>query len=124
MIEKRPHGLYAAASNIYNFSLGSGFVPEILGVFFLVEVIKSPQRRNVVWIATIASALTLIAVEATGILDYEAQRVWLFLQPLIFVPAALKLGEFSRKDQTGALLAQWALLATIGRSVLFVVPFP
>jgi hypothetical protein len=124
MIEKRPHGLYAAASNIYNFSLGSGFVPEILGVFFLVEVIKSPQRRNVVWIAMIASALTLIAVEATGILDYEAQRVWLFLQPLIFVPAALKLGEFSRKDQTGALLAQWALLATIGRSVLFVVPFP
>lgn len=122
-IEVRPKGLRSRASNVYEYPLGSGFLPEVLAAFFLFALLRSSDRKNMIWIATLSAALTLLAVEASGVLDYEAQRVWLFLQPLLFVPAALQLGEFSRKDQTRILLAQWAVLATLGRSLLFVVPF-
>jgi hypothetical protein len=121
VIEVRPHGLHAAASNLVRFSLGSGFLPEILCVFYLLTMVRKEARRDLSWVATVSGLITLIVVELIGVLDYEAQRVWLFLQPLVFVPAALQLARYSLKQQRIVLIAQWLVLATIGRSLLFVV---
>jgi hypothetical protein len=121
LIEKRPHGLQVSTANLAWFSLGSGFLPEILCILYLLTMIKKEWIKDISSIATIAGIITLIAVELTGVLDYEAQRVWLFLQPFVFVPAALQLARYSFREQRIVLIAQWLMLATIGRSVLFIV---
>lgn len=121
LIEKRPHGLQISSDNLAWFSLGSGFLPEILCILFLLTMIKKKAKKDFSSIATIAGIVTLIMVELTGVLDYEAQRVWLFLQPLVFVPAALQLARYSLREQRIVLIAQWLLLATIGRSLVFIV---
>jgi hypothetical protein len=84
-------------------------------------MIKKGATKDLSSIATMAGIITLIVVELTGVLDYEAQRVWLFLQPFVFVPAALQLARFSFREQRIVLIAQWLVLATIGRSVVFIV---
>ena len=121
LIEKRPHGLQVSTANLAWFSLGSGFLPEILCILYLLTMIKKGATKDLSSIATMAGIITLIMVELTGVLDYEAQRVWLFLQPFVFVPAALQLARFSFREQRIVLIAQWLVLATIGRSVVFIV---
>jgi hypothetical protein len=121
LIEKRPHGLQVSTANLAWFSLGSGFLPEILCILYLLTMIKKGATKDLSSIATMAGIITLIVVELTGVLDYEAQRVWLFLQPFVFVPAALQLARFSFREQRIVLIAQWLVLATIGRSVVFIV---
>ena len=121
LVYERHTPLHQAMSNFGYFVLGSGGLPEILSIAFLIKVCASHERRNWTFVLSCASALTLIVLEFSGLL-MEAARVWLFLQPLVFVPAALELAKWDKKPRIWLLAAQWLLLATIGRVMVFVYP--
>lgn len=100
--------------DIYDFLLGSGMLT--------LPLIALGLRRHAPDVP-IDRALTLLAIasiliiDLTGLLRCEAARVWLFLQPLIIVPAGLQLARYNLADRS-LILAMQALIAIVLRCKL------
>lgn len=116
---RRPHGP-AVYLNLYDFALGAGYVPIVLAVSYLLRwsSIGSVERRGLTlsWVG----ALTVLAVNLSGLLDYETARVWLFLQPLVVVPAGLELARYPKSVRVATFLVYWVVLATIKCRLVFI----
>jgi len=65
---------------------------------------------------------TILTVDLTGVLRGETARVWLFLQPLLIVPAALELARFRGRWRTALFSMQWLILACLKAKMMFIRP--
>ena len=65
---------------------------------------------------------TILTIDLTGVLRGEAARVWLFLQPLMIVPAALELSRFRGRWRMALFSMQWLILAGLKAKMLFIRP--
>lgn len=103
--------------DIYDFLLGSGMLtfPLIaLGLRrHLAELGEVPIDRAV----TVIAIASILIIDFTGLLRCEAARVWLFLQPLIIVPAGLQLARYNTTDRA-LILTMQAVIAIVLRCKL------
>jgi methylthioxylose transferase len=106
----------------YDFLLGAGILALPLVAAYLYRVSRDFDlgRRDVA--LSILGLATILTVDLTGVLRGEAARVWLFLQPLVIVPAALELSRFRGRWRTALFATQWLILACLKAKMLFIRP--
>jgi hypothetical protein len=105
---RRPYGS-VIWTDPFDFFLGGGLITLPL---LLLHLRRQPERA-LTWLALFA----IVAVDLTGLLRCETARVWLFLQPLVVVPAGLELARW--EPHTRALtLGLLALILIVVRCKL------
>jgi hypothetical protein len=103
-----------------DFLLGAGWiaVPLVVGYAMNRAARPADMRASILpWLAV----AQIVAVALSGTLRAETARVWLFLLPLLAIPVALELDTWSPRARIGALLAQFALMCSIGGNLWFVI---
>jgi hypothetical protein len=94
----------AVLSGPWDFALGMGALPFVLWCAALVRALARGGSRGAS--STLVGAVTLVAVDLSGLLPQETARVWLFLLPLVLAPAGVELARLAPRWRVGALAAQ------------------
>lgn len=114
----RPYGR-CIFTDLYDFFLGSGMLTLPL---LISSMIERPERRTPkVRALTAILLLGVLSVDISGVLRCETSRVWLFLQPLVVVPAGLELSRTDRQ-QRGWLLGMQAVIVMVLRCRMDFLP--
>jgi hypothetical protein len=98
--------------DLTDFALGTGWVCALLAIFYFA----SGRSTRIVWLCVAQP----IAVALVGLLQGETARVWVFMIPLLLVPAGLELSRWSRKGRLAALGCLWVLMALLSQNMVFV----
>ena len=106
----------------YDFLLGAGMMALPLLAFYLYRAIRNLDGGKEEIALSLIGLTTILTVDLTGVLRGEAARVWLFLQPLLIVPAALELARFRGRWRTALFSMQWLILACLKAKMLFIGP--
>jgi|HubBroStandDraft_2_1064218.scaffolds.fasta_scaffold06924_3 hypothetical protein len=106
----------------YDFLLGAGMMALPLLAFYLYRAIRNWDGGKEELALSLIGLATILTVDLTGVLRGEAARVWLFLQPLLIVPAALELARFRGRWRTALFSMQWLILACLKAKMLFIRP--
>ncbi len=117
----RPYAIFVI-HDLYDFALGAGFLAVlIVGIRFrpLLQQWKAGETSALLSLCGIATILT---VDFTGLLRGETARVWLFLQPLIIIPAAIELARVAWPWRFGILAMQWWILVCLKAKMSFIEP--
>lgn len=81
--------------DLLDFALGGGWVPVVLAAFWVFTRARNEPA------AIRATALGLLAtpfiVAGTGLLQGETARVWIFLLPMLLIPASLELSHWPKQ---------------------------
>ena len=101
--------------DLYDFLLANGLLTLPLVTLLLLQ---RPEPR--VRALTAAALLAILVVDFTGLLRCEAARVWLFLQPLILVPAGLALARFAAPERAFILALQAVILIALRCKMAFI----
>jgi hypothetical protein len=101
--------------DLTDFCLGMGWVCPLLAAFYLVSHPRSP-RRGLIWLCLFEP----IAVAVSGQLQAETARVWIFIMPLVLVPAGLELARWRPAARMAALGCLWLLMAVLSQNMVFV----
>ena len=74
--------------DLLDFALGVGWAPVAAAIFFL--------RRSTRADVAVAGLVTPLIVAASGLLQAETARVWIFLMPFVAFAAALEMIHWGR----------------------------
>jgi len=107
----------------YDFLLGAGFLSLPLIVFYFYRGARKLGAAGEGFTLSVIGLFTILIVDLSGVLRGEASRVWLFLQPLLIVPAALELARFRGRWRTALFAMQWLILACLKARMLFIRPW-
>src|SRR5262249_42270087 len=91
---------------------GIGWAPLVPAIFGL-----KPRRM----IAIACFALPFV-IAVTGLIQTETARVWIFLMPLFFIPAAQEMEKWSGRERFAALAAQVVVLIALYSNMVFIEP--
>ena len=106
----------------YDFALGAGVIALLIAVFYVWRSFPAfSVKRTDIALSFIALA-TIMTVDGSGLLRGEASRVWLFLQPLLTVPAALELSRLRRSWLLAIFVLQWWIIVCLKAKMDFVRP--
>ena len=117
----RPYAIYALF-DLYDFSLGAGMMVLPLLWFYLRSLLGQFKTGRVDIALTLAGLLTILTVDLSGLLRGETARVWLFLQPLVAIPAALALSTIPWPWRFSIIAVQWWILVCMKTKMYFVSP--
>ena len=95
--------------DLLDFLLGAGWAPLVPAIFGL------KLRRDI----TIACFATPLIVALTGLIQTETARVWIFLLPLLFLPAALEMQQWTRRERMSVYAAQVVVLIALYANMIF-----
>lgn len=115
----RPYVVYLFY-NFYEFFLGSGIVVMPLLVAYIRRASGRQMADDTVF--SYLGFLTIAMVDLTGLFRSEITRLWLFLQPLVVVPAGLELVRLSAAQRLAVYLMLWVNLIVIKANMWFIVP--
>jgi hypothetical protein len=102
--------------DLTDFALGTGWVCELLAIYYLF----GPARRDGRLGLTILCFAQLVAVALSGLLAGETARVWIFMFPLLLIPAGLELAAWRPGPRLAALACLWLLTALLSQNMVFV----
>lgn len=102
--------------------MGAGILALPLVIAYLYRVSREFDLTRQDIALSILGLATILTVDLTGVLRGEAARVWLFLQPLLIVPAALELSRFRGRWRTALFAMQWLILVCLKAKMLFIRP--
>jgi len=115
----RPGGWYIAF-DYYDFILASGVAPLGLSLSYISCNLRHMEFTKRQLQMTTCSLLTILVVGLTHLLPGETARVWLFLQPLLLVPAGLSLSSFKSIRAGAVITFVIILLVTMKSRLLFI----
>lgn len=106
----------------YDFLLGAGIVVLPILLFHLQRLLRHWDAKRTDLALTLIGLATILTVDVSGLLRGETARVWLFLQPLLVVPAALELARFSWPWRLSIFALQWWIVACLRARMSFINP--
>ena len=106
----------------YDFFLGSGMVVVPLLFCFLRRSFEELEAGREDLVLSLIALAALLTVDLSGLLRAETARVWLFLQPLVIVPAARELARFDARGRAAVFGVQWLVLVALKCSLSFIDP--
>ncbi|CAM2059535.1 conserved membrane hypothetical protein [Desulfovibrionales bacterium] len=116
---KRPGGWYVLF-DMWDFAISSGMAPLGLAAWELYWGWRGLRESSMNFWLTGMSWATLGIIGFVGLMPGEAARVWLFLQPLLIVPAGLTLSRLGLNRQALLIGAMWLSIAVIKSRMLFI----
>lgn len=105
-----------------DFFLGAGMMVLPLILFQLGRNVRGFDRTRTEVALTLIGLATILTIDLSGVLRGEAARVWLFLQPLVVVPAALELARFEWRWRLAIFSMQWLIVVFLKANLGFVNP--
>jgi hypothetical protein len=108
--------------DLYDFLIGSGMICLPLLVLHGLRGFREGLRGRPDLVLSVIGLVTIAVVDLTGLLRAETARVWLFLQPLVFVPVGLELDRFAPGARRKILLLQWLAVVVIKARLAFINP--
>ena len=106
----------------YDFFLGSGMVVVPLLFRFLRRSFEEFDWGREEQVLSLVALASILVVDVSGLLRAETARVWIFLQPLVIVPAARELARFDARGRAAVFAVQWLVLVTLKCSLSFIDP--
>lgn len=101
--------------DLYDFALASGWI----SIPLLIAALANEQIARIKWLNRIV-LLQLLAVGASGLLQTETARVWMFLLPLLMIPLGTELARWRASHRLAALIILWISMVTIYQNMVFV----
>jgi len=118
-ILNRPYSVFVLLDP-YDFLLGAGVLVLPLVVFYGCNRLRSSDVDRagsaLLWI----SLATIATVDLSGLLRAESARAWLFLQPLLVVPAALELSRANLSWRLSIFAIQWWIVVCLKAKMTFI----
>ncbi len=108
----RPYGIFIVL-DLYGFLLGAGIIALPILLLELQDLWAKSDSRQTELALTLIGLATVLTVDLSGMLRGETSRVWLFLQPLLIVPAALKLSRIPRPWKLSIFTVQWLIVVCL-----------
>lgn len=105
----------------YEFFLGAGILVLPLIIFQLWRSSQNFDPMQKAFALTVIGLATILTVDLSGLMRGEAARVWLFLQPLVIVPAALELSRFRWPWRLTIFGMQWVIVVCLKAKIFFLV---
>src|SRR5260370_1862065 len=106
----------------YEFFLGAGMLVLPLIIFQLCRSSRNFDSTQKAFALTLIGLATILTIDLSGVMRGEAARVWLFLQPLVIVPAALQLSRFRWRWRLTIFSMQWLIVVCLKAKIFFLVP--
>jgi hypothetical protein len=107
--------------DLTDFALGTGWVGAMLAIYWVFGAARKAQGANSTsfWIVMLCFA-QLVAVALTGVLPGETARCWIFLFPLLLLPAGLELSAWPKGARLAAMGCLWLLTVLLSQNMVFV----
>jgi len=104
--------------DLTDFALGAGWITAVLAGYYcwLLRCPINQARRGIIFLCL----LQPFSVGLVGLLQGETARVWLFMLPMLLLPAGLELSRWSRPSQITAFACMWFLMAVLSQNMVFV----
>ena len=115
---KRPYAAFVLLDP-YDFLLGAGMLALPLVVFHVRGVFRKFDVRQASSVFTLIGLGTILTIDISGLLRAETARVWLFLQPLLIVPAAIELSRVRWPWRLSIFAVQWWIVACLKAKMNF-----
>ena len=106
--------------DLYDFFLGAGMMAAPLAIYAAAGASRGPMPERRDSVLTLIGLATVLVVDLSGLLRAETARVWMFMQPLLLVPAGLELARFSGSHRAMIFLIQWIILAALKSKLVFI----
>lgn len=100
--------------DLTDFALGMGWVCVLLAAYQLAR----PWRKSDA--VLLLCLVQPIAVAITGLLATETARVWIFMMPLVLVPAGLELKTWPLRQRLAVMACLWLIAAVLSQNMVFV----
>jgi hypothetical protein len=100
--------------DLTDFSLGMGWVCVLLAAYYLA------RRWNRGDLIVLLCLFQPIAVAVIGLLATETARVWIFMFPLVMVPAGLELRSWRTAERMVAMGCLWLIAVVLSQNMVFV----
>jgi hypothetical protein len=108
-----------AVFDLYDFFLGSGMVAAPLLLLFFQRSFEEFEWGRADLVLSLIGLASLLTVDLSGLLRAETARVWMFLQPLVLVPAARELLRFDARGRAAVFGVQWLIGVALKCSLSF-----
>jgi hypothetical protein len=108
------------ALNLFVFALGAGFVAIPIAVVHAGRFADRRDTRDLP--LTLIGIATILVINLTGLFAGETDRDWLFLLPLICVPAAIELARLSWRWRLLVFAMQGWILICLRAKLSFIEP--
>ena len=107
--------------DLTDFALGTGWVCALLAIYWAARAARKAQETSSLgfWIVVLCFS-QLVAVALTGVLSGETARCWIFLFPLLLIPAGLELSTWPRSARLAALGCLWLMTVMLSQNMVFV----
>jgi hypothetical protein len=105
--------------DLTDMALGTGWVCVILAIYWSLGAARNARGTRSPGIVIVCWT-QLVAVALSGDLRGETARVWIFLFPLLLLPAGLELAAWPRPARLTALACLWLLTALLSQNMVFV----
>jgi len=103
--------------DLMDFALGMGWVCVVLAIYALPN--RKAQGTSSLGFLLLCFAQP-VAVAISGVLAGETARVWIFMFPLLLIPAGLEISSWTRGPRLTALACLWLLTALLSQNMVFV----
>ena len=113
--------LMLAVGNLSAFAIGAG-VPTVSLFFHSLRVGgdaspgQAPEQASIMRRFTISGAASLFIAACIPVYTMEVERIWIFLTPLVVIPAAAVLGKFDQ--EAGSTATLWTIRLLLGQAIL------
>ena len=107
--------------NITDFALGAGYMAIVLFAAAVWKALKDQKPTLDANAMTIICAAQLLIVNFSGLLPGETARVWLFMQPLVIIPAGLALARFPWPWLAAVFTLQWLVMMAVRANLTFII---
>jgi hypothetical protein len=98
--------------DLIDFALGTGWLCALLAIFYVARGTANPL--------ILLCLFQPIAVALTGLLQGETARVWIFMYPLLLVPAGLELRHWHPPARMAAFICLWLITVVLSQNMVFV----
>ncbi len=113
------HRYYPATMPIdmMEFSVGVGWGVAAAAIATLFRRSSDPKTPPNAWPVAIVCAAQIGIVAASGLLKCETSRVWIFMMPLVAIPAACEITRWPRVWRGVFYAATWLTMAAIAQNI-------
>jgi hypothetical protein len=105
--------------DLADFALGAGWIVPALAIAALVRQLRTSEAgadRSRLLLLCLGMPL-LVAM--TALIQTETARVWIFLLPMLLLPASIELGRFPPRARAVVYVALFGVLLVVGQNMKF-----
>lgn len=115
----RPRSI-AQLMNLYDFSLGLGFIPTLLSIYYFTELFKARVKLSESQALSLIGLITIIILNFSNLVNWETARVWILMQPLILIPSAIVLINWGERAVYVAVTVMFLHMSAIASTIILI----